>query len=96
MKSKKYYVYILTNKRQTVFYVGVANSLERRIFEHKEKSIKTSFTSKYNVDRLIYFEEFNDPEAAIVAEKKIKGWTRDKKLELVKTFNPDFKDLFAL
>lgn len=86
-----YYVYILTNKSNTL-YVGVTNNLERRIIEHSFKNI-SSFTSRYNLNRLVYFEEFQRVEEAIESEKKIKGWTRKKKLDLIKTINPEFKDL---
>ena len=86
-----YYVYILTNKSNTL-YVGVTNDLERRINEHSFKAI-SSFTSRYNLNKLIYYQEFSDITDAIDAEKKIKGWTRRKKVELIKTINPEFKDL---
>jgi len=90
--NKKYYVYIATNKSDTL-YIGVTNSLERRMYEHKNKLIK-GFTEKYNINKLVYFQEFYTPEEAINAEKKIKGWTRVKKINLIKSINPDFKDLF--
>lgn len=93
MKTQ-YSVYIATNKRNTVLYTGVINNLERRIYEHKHKLIK-GFTSKYNIDKLIYFETFNNPEEAIAAEKKIKGWTREKKIALIKKMNPEFDDLLS-
>lgn len=86
-----YYVYILSNKSNTL-YVGVTNNLERRITEHTFNSI-FSFTSKYNLDKLVYYQEFLNIGAAISAEKKIKGWTRKKKMELIKTINPGFKSL---
>jgi putative endonuclease len=89
---KKYYVYIITNKINTVFYTGVTNDLNRRIYEHQEKLI-SGFTSKYNINKLIYFQEFSTPVEAIEAEKKIKGWTRDKKINLIKSINPAFIDL---
>jgi len=90
--KKQYYIYIVTNKRNTVLYVGITNNLERRIFEHKNKLLK-GFTSKYNVTKLVYYEVFNSPREAIAAEKKIKGWIRAKKINLIKSINPDFKDL---
>jgi len=90
--KKKYYVYMAANSRDTVLYTGVTNDINRRIFEHKNKPIK-GFTEKYNVDKLVYCEEFNSPEGAIAAEKRIKGWTRKKKIELIKSVNPEFKDL---
>lgn len=86
-----YFVYILTNKSNTL-YVGITNDLERRINEHSLKVI-SSFTSKYNLNKLVYYQEFSDINDAIAAEKKIKGWTRKKKVELIKTINPGFKDL---
>lgn len=91
MANKTYYVYILTNKSNTI-YVGVTNDLTRRIFEHKNKLIE-GFTKRYNVDKLVYFHEFRTPREAIAAEKKIKGWVRKKKMELIKSINPTFKDL---
>ena len=90
--KKQYYIYIVTNKGNTVLYVGITNNLERRIFEHKNKLLK-GFTSKYNVTKLVYYEVFNSPREAIAAEKKIKGWIRAKKINLIKSINPDFKDL---
>lgn len=89
---KKYFVYIATNQVNTVLYTGVTNNLNRRMYEHKQK-LMPDFTSKYNVNKLIYFEEFSSPGEAIIAEKKIKGWMRIKKINLIKSINPDFKDL---
>lgn len=86
-----YYVYILTNKSNTL-YVGVTNNLERGIFEHKNKLIP-GFTLKYNLNKLVYYEEFSVIDDAISVEKKIKGWTRKKKMELIKSLNPLFNDL---
>ncbi len=89
---RNYYTYIATNKNHTVLYTGITNDLERRIYEHKNK-LFLGFTSKYNVNKLIWYENFNSPEEAIAAEKKIKGWTRAKKLDLIKSINPNFDDL---
>ncbi|OGG19132.1 endonuclease [Candidatus Gottesmanbacteria bacterium RIFCSPHIGHO2_02_FULL_39_14] len=86
-----YYVYILTNKSNKL-YIGVTNNIVRRINEHSLKSIP-GFTSKYNLNKLIYLTEFRNIEEAIVFEKKIKGWTRKKKIALIKTINPDFNNL---
>ena len=86
-----YFVYIATNKSSTI-YVGVTNNLERRIHEHDKKK-GAHFTAKYNINKLIYFCEFNRIEEAIAAEKKIKGWSRKKKMALIKTINPEFKNL---
>lgn len=89
--EKQYYVYIITNKSFTL-YVGVTNDLNRRIFEHKNKLVK-GFTSRYNIDKLIYYETFNNPNDAIEAEKRIKGWSRKKKIDLIKIKNPNFNEL---
>ncbi len=90
--KKQFFVYIASNRRNTVLYAGITNDLPRRMYEHKHKIIK-GFTKKYNIDKLVYFEKFRSPKEAILAEKRIKGWTRAKKVELVKKVNPDFKDL---
>ena len=82
-----YYVYIITNKENKVLYTGVTNNLERRIYEHKNKIIK-GFTSKYNVNKLVYFEETKDINEAIAREKEIKGWRRSKKVALIESVNP--------
>ncbi len=90
--DKKGYVYILTNKSRTTFYIGVTCDLLRRVYEHKNHSIK-GFTSKYNVVDLIYFEEYNLLIDAIKREKQLKGWRREKKLSLVKESNPTLEEL---
>ena len=90
--QKQYYVYIVTNKSNTVLYTGVTSDLQKRIYEHKNKLIP-GFTAKYNVNKLIYHDSFYSPQEAISAEKKIKGWVRIKKINLIKQFNPEFKDL---
>jgi len=94
MKEKIYYVYLLTNKHNTVIYTGVTNDLARRVHEHKNKLIK-GFTSRYNINKLVYFEECNDVTAAIFREKQIKGGSRKDKINLVNSSNPDWKDLSA-
>lgn len=88
-----YYVYILTNKAKTVLYTGVTNNLIRRLNEHKNHQNPDSFTAKYNVHFLLYFEKFTWIQLAIAREKEIKGWKRDKKIELIKTINPDLEFL---
>jgi putative endonuclease len=88
----RYYVYLLTNWNDKVMYVGVTNNLERRIYEHKNKLIK-GFTEKYNVNKLVYFEETQDVTAAIEREKEIKKWRREKKNQLVNLMNPKWDDL---
>ena len=87
-----YYVYILTNKMNTVLYTGVTNNLEYRLYEHKNKTVK-GFTAKYNVNKLVYYEETGDIIAAITREKQIKGWLRSKKEELINAVNPEWNDL---
>ena len=89
-----YYVYILTNERMTVLYIGVTNDLERRVYEHK-KRLADGFTKKYNVDRLVYFEETDDVTIAIEREKQLKRWVRRRKADLVATMNPEWRDLAA-
>ena len=89
-----YYVYILTNKRNTVLYTGVTNDLVRRVYEHKNHANPISFTAKYNVHKLVYFEETNDVKAAIEREKQIKSWPRSKKIGLIYEYNPKFYDLY--
>jgi len=91
MKEQQYFIYIATNKSYTL-YIGVTNDIARRMEEHKMKSVP-GFTSRYNIDRLIYCEVFDNPENAIAREKELKGWTRQKKIALIKTQNPEFKDL---
>lgn len=90
--DKQYYAYIATNPGNTVLYTGITNNLARRIYEHTNK-LNPGFTSKYNVCKLIWYEEFSNPYDAIAAEKRIKGWRRGKKLELIKAMNPRFEDL---
>ena len=90
----RYYVYILTNKNRNVLYTGVTNDLIRRIYEHKNHVDKDSFTAKYNVTQLVYFEETSDVRAAIEREKQIKSWSRMKKLFLIREKNPTMADIY--
>ena len=87
-----YYVYLLTNWNNKVMYLGVTNNLERRLYEHKNKLFK-GFTEKYNVNKLVYFEETQDVTVAIAREKEIKKWRREKKNQLVNRMNPNWKNL---
>ena len=87
-----YYVYILTNKTNTTLYIGMTNDLKRRLYEHKNKLIP-GLTEKYNVNKLVYFEQTTDVKSAIHREKNLKKWNRKWKLELIKKINPAFKDL---
>lgn len=92
MKKYNYYVYITANKSGSTLYIGVTNDLVRRMDEHTRKTIP-GFTRAYNVTKLVYYEHFERIENAIIREKEIKGWLRIKKINLIKTFNPEFKDL---
>ncbi len=92
MSSRRsYYVYILTNPRRTVLYTGVTNDLGRRAAEHTQKQ-RPSFTARYNVSELVYFESHANINDAIAREKQIKGGSRQKKLDLIDAFNPEWKD----
>lgn len=92
MVSKQYYVYIITNRYNTVFYTGVTNNLVRRIYEHKNKLV-SGFTSKYNVWKLIYYEEYISVDDALNREKQIKDYRREKKLHLIKSENPNIDEI---
>ena len=89
-----FYVYILTNQSNKVLYTGITNDLERRLYEHQNKLVK-GFTSKYNVNKLVYFDCTTVARSAIAREKQIKGWTRQKKLDLISELNPQWRDLSA-
>jgi len=93
MKEKQYYFYIATNKRHTTVYVGVTNDLFRREFQYKNKINKNSFTAKYNIDIVVYYEAYNDIKVAIAREKQIKAGSRKKKLGLIEKMNPEREDL---
>ena len=87
-----YYVYILTNWNNKVMYIGVTNDLQRRVYEHKNHLVD-GFTAKYNIHKLVYFEQTTDVRAAIEREKQLKGWIRKRKNNLVETMNPEWKNL---
>ncbi len=87
------FVYILTNKNNSTLYVGVTSDLKQRVYEHKT-GIGSVFTSKYRINKLVWFDEFPTIEDAIAREKQIKKWKRDWKLELITNFNADFRDLY--
>jgi len=91
--KKQYYVYIMTNERNTVLYTGITDNLYKRIYEHKNKLVE-GFTKRYNIDKLVYYEIFDNPYDAISREKQIKAGSRKKKIELIKNINPEFKDLY--
>jgi len=90
------YVYIMTNPGNTVIYTGVTSNLKKRIWQHKTKHYQTSFTAKYKISKLIYFEQYNDIRDAIDKEKQIKAGSRSKKIKLIEEMNPGWKDLFEL
>ena len=90
--SKTYAVYILTNQEETTLYIGVTGNLKKRIWEHKNKVVE-GFTKKYNISKLVYYEITEDVETALNREKQLKNWQRQWKIDLIKTLNPEFKDL---
>ena len=89
-----YYVYILANTTGTVVYIGVTKDLIRRVYEHKHKLDPNSFTAKYDVHKLVYFESTSDVRVAIEREKQLKGWNRKRKNKLVESMNPRWEDLY--
>ncbi|MCC6500814.1 MAG: GIY-YIG nuclease family protein [Anaerolineales bacterium] len=91
--TKQYCVYIMTNAHHTVLYTGVTNNLARRVYEHKN-GLGSKFVQKYNVHKLVYYEIGNDINATIAREKQIKGGSRQKKLDLINSLNPEWKDLY--
>ena len=93
MKSKHSYIYILSNKPNTTLYIGVTSDLVKRIWEHKQKFVK-GFTQKYNIDKLVYYEQYENIGAAILREKQLKGGSRKKKIELIENENPQWQDLY--
>ena len=88
-----YYVYIMSNWNNKVLYVGVTGNLKRRVYEHKNHLVE-GFTSKYNVEKLVFYKATHEVKDAIMWEKRIKSWTRKKKNELIESINPEWKDLF--
>lgn len=92
MSERQYCVYIMTNAHHTVLYTGVTNNLQRRVLEHRAG--KSGFTKKYNVTKLVFYESGDDVNVAIAREKQIKGGSRKKKIDLINSINPEWKDLF--
>jgi putative endonuclease len=88
-----YYVYILASRRDGATYVGITNDLVRRIYEHRQKAVP-SFTSKYGITRLVWFETYDDPTSAISREKELKKWKRSWKVQLIETENPQWNDMY--
>ncbi len=93
MFHDQYFVYIMTNPSNTVLYTGVTNNLLRRVEEHKSGSNKDSFTKKYNVNKLVFYEAGEDAYSAISREKQLKAGSRKKKLDLINSMNPEWNDL---
>jgi len=93
-KEYKFYIYILSNKRNGTLYIGVTNSLFTRTFQHKLKEDLSSFTAKYNISKLVYYESYQFVQDAIQREKELKKWNRQWKIELIEKENPAWRDLF--
>ncbi|MFA6382560.1 MAG: GIY-YIG nuclease family protein [Candidatus Buchananbacteria bacterium] len=92
MGNRQYYVYLMTNKMNTTLYTGVTNDIQERVYQHKNKLTK-GFTSKYNINKLVYYEEFDYIDEAIAREKQIKSGLRKKKVELIESENQKWEDL---
>ena len=92
--NKQYYVYIMTNPTRTVLYTGVTNNLAKRAFQHKNR-LAPGFTSKYNLNKLVFYEMTPDVESAITREKQIKGGSRARKIALINAMNPGWHDLYG-
>ena len=90
---KSWFVYIISNKPQGVIYVGVTNHIDERVKEHKLKVYQESFTAKYNCDRLVCFEIYDNDQEALIREKRMKKWKRDWKIQLIENMNPSWMDL---
>lgn len=90
----KHYVYIITNKKDGVLYIGETKRLKERVYQHKNKVHPTTFSARYNLDKLVYFEKFEIEEEARLREKRMKKWNRDWKIELIEKENPDWTDLY--
>ncbi len=93
MQDRQSFIYILTNKYNTVLYTGVTSNLKKRIWEHREKLVD-GFTKRYNVRKLVYYEIYADIRDAIAREKQIKASSRQKKIDLISGFNPEWQDLY--
>ena len=91
-----YYVYMMTNKYRNVIYTGVTNDLIRRVYEHRNHLLKDSFTARYHITKLVYFEMTEDVRSAIEREKQIKSWNRARKDDLVESQNPTWEDQYPM
>jgi len=94
MEYRTYHVYIISNKNSTVLYTGVTSNLKLRVEQHKMKSNPRSFTARYNLNNLVYYEQYFDVGEAIAREKQIKTGSRQKKIDLINSFNIEWKDLY--
>jgi len=92
---KFYYVYLITNYKNSTLYTGVTSNLEKRIYEHRKVLKRNSFSSKYKLKKLVYYEQHRNINSAIKREKQIKGWIRKKKNHLIESINPDWSDLMG-
>ena len=90
----KYYVYIMASRKNGTLYIGITNDIARRVIEHKTCISKKSFTARYKIHKLVYMEIYENPEFAIMREKQLKVWTRNKKKDLIESMNPEWKDMF--
>ena len=90
---KQYYVYMMASERNGTLYVGITSDLVKRVYQHRTKSVK-GFTEKYDVEKLVYYEVYDDPENAIRREKRLKKWNRQWKVDLIGKSNPDWHDLY--
>lgn len=93
MSARKYFVYFLTNRHDAVLYIGVTNDISSRVYQHKQK-LKSGFTQKYNITKLVYYETFSDVISAIEREKQLKRWHKEWKWNLIKENNPKLVDLY--
>jgi putative endonuclease len=94
--QKYFFVYILASQKNGTLYIGVTNNVLNRNFQHKTKENPNSFTAKYNIDKLVYYETFTDPRVAIAREKQLKRWRREWKIILIEKDNPNWNDLFDI
>lgn len=93
--NKTYSVYFITNRKEGVLYIGVTVDLKRRISQHKRKAHPTTFSARYNLDKLVYYENFETKKEALTREKRLKKWNRDWKIKLIEETNPDWEDIFS-
>ena len=88
----QYHVYIITNRKNGILYIGITGNLKQRLYQHRNRNLK-SFSSRYRLDKLVYYEKFEYPSLAIKREKQLKKWNRLWKINLINDFNPDWEDL---